>query len=116
MLHIMMEHFAMDQFYQHCTFLFQGEESEESCNNLCLVEEDCMYAAWYKDNTCSRYSHVTCDLNNDPTHFTFKKIGTNSLLSVTMHNPSMPPTSSANVFHGISVLPLNNVQQVQCIP
>ena len=52
----------------------KGNDSQEACNNICLSELQCTYAAWYPSETCSRYKGTTCNsVTNDQTHITFAK-------------------------------------------
>ena len=75
----------MQQFGQgHCESGYyagwdgKGLESQDTCNNVCLEEPECTYAAWYGSQTCSRYNKVDCKLTvnteNGKKHVTFKKI------------------------------------------
>merc|ERR1712032_1254360 len=52
----------------------KGIKSREACNDVCMAEEDCTYAAWYPNRTCSRYNGKDCKLNSDKNHYTWKKI------------------------------------------
>ena len=51
----------------------KGIASQEACNEVCVAEPDCWYAAFNKGKTCSRYKLHTCDLNGNGDHFTYKK-------------------------------------------
>ena len=51
----------------------KGIESQEDCNNVCLQEPECLYAALHKGKTCSRYNEKICELNSDRNHITYKK-------------------------------------------
>ena len=52
----------------------KGLDSQDACNNVCLEEPECTYAAWYGGQTCSRYNEVDCKLKEDANHVTFKKL------------------------------------------
>jgi len=51
----------------------QGIASQEACNDVCLNDENCKFAAWNPGYTCSRYKDTTCNLNNDVNHVTYAK-------------------------------------------
>ena len=51
----------------------KGKDSQEACNALCLSESQCKFAAWFPQQTCSRYNEATCCLNNDKNHMTYAK-------------------------------------------
>merc|ERR1719494_927934 len=86
---------------------WKGTGSAEECKRLCLSEEQCTFAAFYRgdshgrrkcswkkvwgipvpfskkchtvnDATCSRYNGASCPLNNDKGHYTFVKGGKTS--------------------------------------
>jgi len=51
----------------------KGIGSQESCNQVCLTEPQCTYAAFYAGRTCSRYRGDSCTLNSDSDHITYAK-------------------------------------------
>ena len=55
----------------------KGIDSQESCNQVCEDEENCTFASFKKDASCSRYSGSDCELVVDSedakSYFTFKK-------------------------------------------
>jgi len=51
----------------------QGIDSQESCNQVCLTEQQCTYAAFFAGQTCSRYNGNSCTLNSDKNHITYAK-------------------------------------------
>lgn len=74
------DHVMADHGRGYCTSGYvrgwdrKGVESPEACMAVCMAEADCTYAAFYEGQTCSRYNGSGCTLNEDPNHFTFKKI------------------------------------------
>ena len=50
-----------------------GTKSQEACNGVCLSEQECTYAAWWPNITCSRYNQTTCTLNSNAYHVTYSK-------------------------------------------
>lgn len=60
----------------------QGEANQDDCNNLCLREHQCTFAAYMNigsKKTCSRYNGKSCTLETKATnamdHQTFAKKG-----------------------------------------
>merc|ERR1719499_269163 len=51
----------------------QGIDSQEACNQVCLTEQQCTYAAFFAGKTCSRYNGNACTLNSDTNHITYAK-------------------------------------------
>ena len=60
----------------------KGIDSQESCNKVCEDEENCTFASFWKDASCSRYGGSDCGLVVDSEnakckeckeYFTFKK-------------------------------------------
>jgi len=51
----------------------KGIDSQEACNQVCLTEQQCTYAAFFAGETCSRYNGNSCTLNSDTTHTTYAK-------------------------------------------
>ena len=55
----------------------KGTASQDACNQVCENEEDCTFAAFLKDTSCSRFKGTECVLEvgtqNARSYFTFKK-------------------------------------------
>jgi hypothetical protein len=51
----------------------KGIESSEACNQVCLSEQQCTYAAFKAGKTCSRYNGDSCTLNSDANYITYAK-------------------------------------------
>ena len=52
----------------------KGTDTQNACNLVCLAESDCMFAAFKKGKTCSRYKNKDCELNGANSHITYKRI------------------------------------------
>ena len=63
----------------HCTVEYlagwdgKGIDSQEACNKVCETENDCTFAAFKKDASCSRYKGKSCKLQYHADYFTFQK-------------------------------------------
>lgn len=51
----------------------KGIDSQGACNEVCLSESQCRYAAFWQGKTCSRYNGVFCWKNGDTRHTTYAK-------------------------------------------
>ena len=66
--------FCVDGYYKGWTTgNNDGIDSQKSCNEACLSDDQCKFAAWYPNNTCSRYNVAICVLNDNKNHITYKK-------------------------------------------
>ena len=52
---------------------YDGIESQKSCNDACLADDQCKFAAWRPNLTCARYNVPVCVLNDNPNPITYKK-------------------------------------------
>ena len=52
--------------------------SQEACNDLCLMESQCKYAAWFPNAYCRRYNGKSCSLNGNTNYVTFAKHSTSN--------------------------------------
>ena len=61
----------------------KGTASQDACNAVCLSEQQCKFAAWFPQRTCSRYQDSDCELKNNVNHVTFAKTNGGNLVFLT---------------------------------
>ena len=75
--------YCLDGFYKgRAKGNYDGIDSQKSCNDVCLSDYQCKFAALYPNHTCSRYNEAICVLNNDPNHITYKKRSSGVLITI----------------------------------
>ena len=75
--------YCVDGFYKgRSKGNYDGIDSQKSCNDACLADDQCKFAAWRPNHTCSRYNVAICVLNGNTNHITYRKIPSGTSITI----------------------------------